>query len=269
MTVQKARVTSSAIGFGEITKNGLQVSSYENLSNYNDPFFKRIKSSKNEIATEITTIPLDHLFFYKIYQLKVTDKTTDNTVVAYEQGIAKLVKNAKKIYLERKSHHISYENVSGKLEPLNGFGEDSFYEFKNEDYLIVTSYVPTTFLETLCLENSVLCTIESHNPCPVQIDENCVLGRKDNLLQSIDKYELKQILDDQIAVGLSEYAGPLPLATKSLAVSSDSEIRSPKIVMLACERPRKPLAGTLIFNTSSKKLELFDGSVWRVLATEE
>lgn len=270
MHKNRTKITPNLYAYGKVTKNGIQILSYEELSRFQDQTYRRLMSQKHAPEfNELTTLPLDHLFFYKITQLKATGKGyTENPTVATEIGLGKLKKKDKTFFLLRETFYSSSRLVDGVLTPTVPIYKQ-FYDFKNEDYLLINTEVANSSSSSLFLENSVLCSTEPNVTTPVQLEENTLLGRKDGIIQSIDKNELREILDDQIAIGLKSYTEPLVLSTKSLALNKDSELRTSKIVAIGSSRPSDPMEGTLIFNNKSKKLELFDGTKWRKLAVEE
>lgn len=204
-------------------------------------------------------------FYYQIECMTVDKHAVE--VLEYEKGVGHLEKVDNKIILKRE---FSLE-LKTLGEPPSSFPRH-FYNFnavkERPTYLRIRTSNPSKFEHLFPYENCVACSSSRLTANPVELQENTLLGRKDGIIQSIDKVELGEILEDQFIKGLESYKDPVVLSTKSLALNKDSELRTPKIIAIATSRPRKPIEGTILFNSSSKKLELFDGTGWRSLATE-
>lgn len=126
----------------------------------------------------------DKNIFYKI---AVTKDEIKNSYEEY--GIAELTKKKKDIFLKRKISFYSVQN--GQEVPSRSLPE---IPTPPEHKIIVTSYLPKDYRHLFTLPNSVICSEDALSANPVQLQENTLLGRLDNRLQSIDQNELWSIL---------------------------------------------------------------------------
>jgi hypothetical protein len=247
-----------------LEKDGIQIDSAKNIN-----FAKNDSLYRNCPQKAYNTLKDLQQFTYKIY-VRENKNICESRTVFEEIGVANVEKIKSKLFLRRDYVFQSrLLNNNNELSLIRNPGE-SPYEFaleKNQYILLCSPH--SSEIQNFNTPNSIVSSNDDGYSFHVCLEENTLLGRMNGIVQSIDKYELREMLDDQITASLIDYKDPLPLATKSLALSKSAEIRCGNLVMIATGRPKKPLAGTLIFNLSSKKLELFDGIEWRRLATEE
>jgi len=138
----------------------------------------------------------------------------------------------------------------------------------NIEYFVVDTYVPTCH-EALVTPNSVLCSVERFDPTPVELEDNTVLGRLNDKIQSIDGAELRTILtDDRIISAVKELKKPLILATNNLELSGKkSRVACDHIFLRPGPRPSKPRPGFLHYNNGLDCLEVFTSQGWRSVTT--
>ena len=140
-----------------------------------------------------------------------------------------------------------------------------------EGWLRVSSVKPKSFMELLAAPHSVIASIGSFTASPVEIEENTLLGRKDDIIQSIDMGELKEmegfsdivteiIVDSQKQIKMS--ARRLDLTRKNSVVSAPVLRATP--VYSDTEKPPAQ-QGMIIYNKDTRKLEFFDGMDWNPL----
>ena len=202
----------------------------------------------------------DTLFFYTIEHIKIKDGS--KMIFAEEKGIGKIKIKRKRYFLERETFHyqMGFRDLTS---------QDGLLYFDDETYLVVGTYVPSSHNEVYAIPHSVAYTgDEPFSPHILQLDNECVLGRLDDEIQSIDKNELKQILgyEDPLETLLT-YNGPLILNTKFLElIGKKSMILSDQVALKPQKiRPREKQAGSIIFNEKKNRFEGFDGTKWRPL----
>lgn len=126
----------------------------------------------------------DKNIFYKIAVTK------NETINSYEEyGIAELVKKKKDIFLKRKECFHFVQN--GQELRARSIPE---IECPDDHKIIVSSYLPEDYRHLFTLPHSVVCSEDAFSANPVELQENTVLGRLDDRLQSIDQNELWSIL---------------------------------------------------------------------------
>ena len=134
------------------------------------------------------------------------------------------------------------------------------------DYFVVRTYVPENYLETMVTPNSVLCTVDRFDPSPVELEDNTVLGRLNNTIQSIDGAELRIILtDDRIVSAVKESKKPLILATSRLEL--ENRLTCGHIHLRSDSRPEHPQKGFLYYNDELDCLEVFTSQGWASVTT--
>ena len=134
------------------------------------------------------------------------------------------------------------------------------------EYFVVHSYVPDNLRESLAIPNSVLCSVERFDPTPVELEDNSVLGRLNDKIQSIDGAELRTILtDDRIVDAVKKSKKPLILATNKLELKN--RLICGHIHVRPGSRPSKPQPGLLHYNDGLDCLEIFTSQGWRSVTT--
>ena len=139
-----------------------------------------------------------------------------------------------------------------------------------EDHLILYSVVPNNYHQALSSPHCVITSTEAFSPTPVELEENSLLGRKDNRVQSIDKDELREILtDEHICDAVTQNPKQMALSSVRVNLSKENSVFSAPIIrpypFYRDESRPKVQKGAIIFNESSNCLEYFTGSEWRTL----
>ena len=261
------------------------------LDSYHDDILEAMNRQGKVLRCVTDVLGVEVLFFYELYQFRAISGS-QNVPLFSEYGVAKLAgrKTAKRV---ASFERFTYEG--GAQRPVSG-GDDGFFDFSNTkdaDYCILVPTIPKSYTDCLCLDNSVLCSIESHLPSPVELQEGTLLGRLDDRIQSIDAQELRQILngDDDTYLKLTDkelehvFKGikkiifdtlkenKTAIVTKSQKIdllTQHSSVAAP-VLQVKPEytdknRPPKPRAGMIIFNKDKKAFEGYDGKFWKRLA---
>ena len=133
-------------------------------------------------------IPKRQKFFYTAYVLDEELKREYQ-----EFGVGFVYKKSGTFFLSRdylfsiitKNHGI--ENINGKPREIKQ---------PSNHKLVVTTATPNNYKNLFAIENSVMCCSEQFTPMPVELQNKTVLGRLNNVIQSIDQNELWTILLD-------------------------------------------------------------------------
>ena len=153
------------------------------------------------------------------YKIAVTKNEIKNS---YEEfGIAELIKENDQILLKRLQcfHYV----VDGHLTTARSIPE---IICPDDHKIIISSYLPEDYRHLFTLDHSVICSEDAFSANPVQLQENTLLGRLDNRLQSIDQNELWSILLNDT---------------------------------------KKPVKGSIRYNNKDACFEGFNGKAWRAL----
>jgi hypothetical protein len=234
-------------------------------------------------------IGLNQRFFYKIdkYEMYRGKKT----LVSGETGIGEIYKKRKNFFMKRHFALYNYDQNSYS-KPRNG----SPYRFSlADDYIILQTYKPENYFDALAAPYSVLCSVEERTPSPVELQEGTLLGRLDDVIQSIDSKELRQILngDSDIYLKLTDqeiqhvFKNIKNVIFETLRNNSDGITTKSKIIDMLTpnssvespilrakpeytnkKRPTKPKPGMIIFNRDRKCFEGYDGESWKTLSME-
>ncbi len=138
----------------------------------------------------------------------------------------------------------------------------------------ITSIQPNTTLEFYAAPNTILASSDSYTISPVEIEENALLGRKDDIIQSIDKEEFKEMMKDAIIESFTESQKQHDIKTRRINLTRKNAVISTPVVRLAPDNyndTEKPPAqqGMIIYNTDKKCLEFFNGDKWIRIAEED
>jgi hypothetical protein len=133
------------------------------------------------------------------------------------------------------------------------------------EYIMLASMVPPTYLEALAAPYSIIASTTPMSATPVELEPESVLGRKDNVIQSIDMNELRDMFltkpRKQIKAGTSR----LELTRKGAVMTAP--VLRPAPIYTDHEKPPAQ-QGYIIYNKESKRLEFFNGEEWIALAQE-
>ena len=114
--------------------------------------------------------------------------------------------------------------------------------------------------------------MEPQRLTPVQLEEDTLLGRKDDIIQSIDREELIEMygLENLAIDSLTKTQKQLPLKARRVDLTrKDSVISAP--VLRATpdnyDEDTKPPAqqGMIIYNTEKRCLQFYNGEKWVTL----
>jgi hypothetical protein len=221
-----------------------------------------IKLGKGSLSPECefsNAVGLNYRCYYLLQQI------LNNEIVLHERGVGTVVKRRRSFFLEREfpvvwgDHPKTMSIVRNNGKPTN---------FNVPGHLRVSSVIPPTYIEALASPFSVIASIHPFNPTPVEIEENSLLGRIGDVIQSVDMDELREMtsIGDDAIKALEDTQKQLKLKARRIDLTRKDAVISAPILRATPKyttttRP-KAQQGSIIFNSDTKCLEFFDGQDW-------
>lgn len=195
----------------------------------------------------------DNNFFYVIESVDTDTKS----IIYYERGIAYIYSNDDRTFLKRIRLFVSGKNSNefsvsqdGVPQPIN------CSSFKT----LIYSSVPPTYLECLASEHSVLCSSTSSLPNPVTMENNSILARLDQDIQSLS-FDSDHFVNF-VVNAISKFAKQLKLKTSKLSLK---RVESEILDMIPSSNI-KAKKGSLYYDETDNTLKLYNGDSWKTLA---
>ena len=262
MPESKTRTANFALAYGQsiFGSYDIKLFSLKESNDGQDPYSSIL--SEDNLLQNI--IPVKRNFYYTIE--KVSCRTREQTCLLRETGYGEIYKKGRSFFLKRE---ITLKFFDGNDEyNIRPSAKHNFYP---DDILLIKSALPDNYINIFAYPYSVLCSIESFTPTPVELEEKTLLGRLNDEIQSIDKDELRSILTDgNIISAVSETKDDINLNSKYINLINDnanlvSPVITAKPVHNNSKKPDKPQRGSIIFNTDENCFEGYDGRRWRKL----
>lgn len=201
-------------------------------------------------------------FFYKI---ECFDKSNPpKTLLFAERGIGEILLIGGKYYLHRDTV-THFEDAQGERST------SSQISFLNNTFIVCYTYTSENIFDLLFYPNSLVCSSSGNTAIPVQLQNNTLLGRLNDSIQSLDIDELRQIFTDAIIRGIIESStGNYTFLCQTLNLAnSNSRLSSAALqarpVYNTSNRPA-PQRGSIIYNEQTNRFEGYDGTAWRPFA---
>jgi hypothetical protein len=194
-------------------------------------------------------------------------------------------------------HLISWERGVGYLEEVDDLtclyretpvkcwnGDEAAYyrphdepmDFSHHNILRIQSKSPAEFREATAAPYSIVATMESQRLCPVHLEENTLIGRKDDIVQSIDREELLEMYDlGNLAIdSLTKTQKQLLFSARRIDLKRKDSVVSAPVLKVSADiysNSTKPPAqqGMIIYNSDTKYLEFYNGEEWISLGGNE
>lgn len=236
----------------------LKLDGISSLALINESF--SISLSQGSISTENTFLNvfgLDNLFFYH------AEKVFNNTRVVLERGIGHLVKIDDIVYLKRVRPVCYYLYDSSEPTPSRN-AYDLTIDNDNE-YILVSSTIPPSYIELLYETNAVVTSSDSFLPQSVKMDQNSVLARLQDKIVSLCFKDFGNVDDFQEAVSnaLSSYKNQISLGCSKLNMKSKRGVISSNVFQLNPTSNPPAKKGTFIYDEADDCLKYYDGTKWR------
>ena len=204
---------------------------------------------------------------YYIAQGIINGETT-----THERGVGLVKRTPDGIRLER-VFPIVWGSEPEEVKPC--LEDSNPVKFLECEFVRLQTITPPTYLEALASPYSVITCAQPFNPNPVAVEENSLLGRIGDVIQSVDMDELKEMLKaDEIALqSITETQKQIQMKARRLDMDRKNAVISSPILRVAPDytSSTRPNAqkGSIIFNNDTDSLEYFDGTKWRTLAKVE
>ena len=195
----------------------------------------------------------DEHFFYCIDRLH----NDDSTSVLCEVGIGTVIDNGQTLKRIRPMFYVD----DGETVASNDRFKEFFSDTPNT-HILVTTYTPTHFGQFFVQQNTMFATsTEPYIPLMVYMDDNSLLGRFDDDIQSISMSDL----NDNTLKHIQKYTKQLILKSSRL------DVKKIKTNQLTLDPHKKPDAkrGTLFYNDDVDALQYFDGEKWRTILCQD
>lgn len=203
-----------------------------------------------ESARFINTFGLDTNFFYIIESIK------NDSVIYYERGIASIYQQDDKFFLKRKFIFLSGKNSYECSVSTDNAPRPVFCHHNT----LVYSSIPPTYIEAIASENSVLCSSYSCIPHPVALQNNSVLARLDDKIESLSLDDNRLV--SKIVNAIVTFGKQLKLKTSKLSLKRVE----PEVIDLVPSSNVKAKKGSLYYDESDDTIKVYDGQAWKTLA---
>lgn len=205
---------------------------------------KEINSSTNSC---ISLFGINTKFFYSITLVCEDHGFT-------ERGLGYVFENEGKFFLKRFRPFYMIDN--GVPVPLL---KPRPVVCSLNDYVTVSSYVPTTFVEVLTEANSIITSESPHLPTSVVVNKNSVLGRHDGNLESLPLDSL--VGEDSARKSVTDYNKNLSLKSPKV----DVKRLTANNIQLNATKTAPERKGVIYYDESDDCLKYYDGTTWRSL----
>lgn len=209
---------------------------------------KEISSAQNSF---LSLFGLDTKFFYSVTLVCESHGFT-------EHGLGYIYESEGKFFLKR-------------FRPFYMIENGAFAHLKNprpivcshEDYVIASSYIPSTFVEVLTEPHSIITSETAHLPTSIAVSENSVVGRTTGPLQSIP---IENLVNEETArKSVTEYNKNLSLKSPKI----DVKRLTANDVQLNVRKKAPERKGVLYYDESDDCLKYYDGTSWRLLMWQQ
>jgi len=200
---------------------------------------KEISSAQNSF---LSLFGLDTKFFYSVTLVCESHGFT-------EHGLGYIYNQNKKFFLKRFRPFYMIEN--GAFAHLK---RPRPVICSHNDYVVASSYIPSTFVEVLTEPHSVITCEESHLPTSFAVSDNSLIGRHGGSLESI------------------------PFSSFIQNDKKNLSLKSPKVdvkrltannVQLNAAQTAPERKGVIFYDENDDCLKYYDGNSWRILMWQE
>ena len=155
----------------------------------------------------------------------------------FEFGIAEVKTSGTRFLLDRQrvGYYFDGESRSFTAQPRSYSEPRLFLQVSSPEFLE----------ETLFFGNSVPCMSASGALSSIVLDNNTVLGCKDNQIQAINSQEFSEIFQDGV-----------------LSAIDNQSVNLQSTRLMPRTRPVNPVRGTIIYNDQFNQIEFYNGTMW-------
>lgn len=199
-----------------------------------------------------------NIFGYNTNFFYILESINENpeSVCLYERGIASIYQQDNKVFLKRIRLFLSGDHAGNATPSVDGIPKI----IPCGTNTLVYSSIPPTYLEAISPEHCVLCSSISSLPHPVHIDQDSLLGRFEDTIQSISLND-NRLIDKFLSI-ISSFSKQLKLKTSKLSLKRVE----PEVIDMVPTSNVKAKQGSLYYDESDNTLKLYTGEKWRTLA---
>ena len=220
----------------------------------------------NEETCLENKIGLGIRFYYQIEEFR-TEENKEVDLKSWERGVGYLEEVDDRTCLYRETPVKLWNGDGGEAEYYRPESEPM--EFSHHSILRIQSKSPTEFREATAAPYSIVATMEPQRLCPVHLEENTLIGRKDDIVQSIDREELMEMynLGDLAIDSLTKTQKQLLFSARRIDLKRKDSVISAPVLKVSADtytNSTKPPAqqGMIIYNSDTKCLEFYNGEEW-------
>ena len=229
-----------------------------NLIKANSILHKAVTESENSVTGVFT--PGSGLF-YGIEEYNSSSGSA-RQLIRGEEGLGILHKYGSEFFLER-------QRIFKVVSPS---GTQNFPQLKpaysTTQNVILTTYLPTGLQELASPSNSIIGTVESFTPKPIELAENTILGRTTGDIGALSASEVSNIIGPvNVISSFQENTDPI------ISQSSHFELAGSDSLVIASTARLSPrltnpdnLQGSIYYNKGLGHFMGYDGTSWRKLA---
>lgn len=260
MTKIQNITTSPITAIEALSKNpdneDLELIGFESLVNVSKSLANAIKAGLiNENYSFSRVFGYEKNFYY------IIECVSKEKVTNYERGIGYVYQKDGKTFLKRIIPIVNGKNAVNCISS-SSCGLLSF-DCCKDDCVVLYSAIPHSFIESLPMDNSVICCLSQFLPQPVQVQEHSILGRLEDTIQSISLED--QSFIEKIINSISKYTKQIKLKVSKLSLKRTEC----EIIDLIPTNNIKAKKGSLYYDESDNNLKLYDGESWKVIAFVE
>ena len=274
--MKKSRFKAGAVELGKLTESDdIQLMGTAALIEQGSVICQFTRTHEEDTRDRLfkDIVGMGYKCYYLIEQVDCDLRPGHDHSTVYEKGVGSLRREGSKIMLHRDSPILWGENPTEERYYWEGQRLAEFHE--DGCYIRVSSLSPPTYIQALSSPHSVIASIDAFQPTPVEIEDNCLLGRIDDVIQSVDMEELSAMdgFSTAVAVALMETQKQLRLKARHIQLDrKNAKISASSLQAMPVyndENKPPPQQGMIIYNADSNCLEYFDGTKWRTLVWKE
>ena len=212
----------------------------------------QISSIKNSF---FSVYGLDSKFFYHAQQYR------SSSILRYEVGLGYL-ENHDGTFILKRSQPLFFSEYNQEISQVPGNPRPLYCG--PDEYLVVTTYLPRTYLEILTDSNCLISSIAPHTPALTYVGENSLVGRFGDFIESypIDQLLSIPLVSQTVVDTITSYTKQLILKSSKLTcknVNTEYVALKP----LGSKPPEKD--GILFFNKEHNTICYYADNCWREL----
>jgi hypothetical protein len=204
------------------------------------------------------SISFSKIFGYETNFYYIIECVTNEKVTSYERGIGYIYQQDNRTFLKREIPIANGKNAAQCISS-SSCGTATF-NCCDSDCTVLYSCVPHSLVECFPFDNTILASQSRFTPQPVSLQQNCLLGRLDDNLQSIPLDN--ETFIDKIVNAISKFTKQIKLKTSKLSLK---RIECETIDLLATSNIRAK-KGSLYYDESDDTIKVYNGNEWKTIA---